>query len=200
MTKTDPQTAWRLLARRGEFIERTFASCYETGGIRRPNVRGDETIATRLLLHAAAFNLSLVVRKLFKAGTPRGYGERAAAHCRATSGSGTAIRTTGRICWSPRHQAKHDPPSALPGVFRGPAPAAHIEKRGFAAGRWVLAPLISRHPKSRQSSSGIGRPPSVTIGVGRPWGLIQWLFRSMSRWRKTVAARSWGRTRPSLTP
>ncbi len=30
-------------------------------------------------------------------------------------------------------------------------------------------------------NSGIGRPPSTTIGVGRPCGLIQCVFRSMSK-------------------
>ena len=83
----------RLLARRGEFLERTFAHCYETGGMRRLHVRGDANITKRLLLQAAAFNLSLVMRKLFKAGTPRGYGDLVAALCRAISLSWTAIRT-----------------------------------------------------------------------------------------------------------
>ena len=49
---------------------------------------------------------------------------------------------------------------------------------------------------SLHTSSGMGRPSSVTMGVGRPCGLIQWLLASISRWRKTVAAMSWGRTAP----
>ncbi len=48
------------------------------------------------------------------------------------------------------------------------------------------------------TSSGMGRPPSGTMAVGRPRGLVQWVPRSMPRWRKVVAARSWGRTRPLL--
>ena len=87
----------RLLARRGEFIERTFAHCYETGAMRRLHVRGDANITKRLLLQAAAFNLSLVMRKLFKAGTPRGYGDLVAALCHAISLSWTVIRTSGMI-------------------------------------------------------------------------------------------------------
>ena len=42
----------RLLARRGEFLERTFAHCYETGGLRRLYVQGDANITKRLLLQA----------------------------------------------------------------------------------------------------------------------------------------------------
>lgn len=44
-----------LLSRRREFLERTFAHCYETGAMGRLHVRGDENITKRLLLQAAAF-------------------------------------------------------------------------------------------------------------------------------------------------
>lgn len=83
----------RLLARRGEFLERTFAHCYETGGMRRLHVRGDANITKRLLLQAAAFNLSLVMRKLFKAGTPRGYGDLVAAVYSALLTPWTKLKT-----------------------------------------------------------------------------------------------------------
>ena len=83
----------RLLARRGEFLERTFAHCYETGGMRRLHVRGHDNISKRLLVQAAAFNISLVMRKLFGAGTPRGFADLAAALCQAFSGLWTALRT-----------------------------------------------------------------------------------------------------------
>ena len=62
----------RLLKRRGELIERSFAHCYETGGMRRVHLRGRENITKRLLVHAGGFNLSLVMRKLIGKGTPRG--------------------------------------------------------------------------------------------------------------------------------
>lgn len=104
----------RLLARRGEFIERTFAHCYETGGMRRLHVRGDANITKRLLLQAAAFNLSLVMRKLFKAGTPRGYGDLVAALCRAISSSWTAIWTSETVFWSPGYRIEQNRPIALP--------------------------------------------------------------------------------------
>ena len=60
-----------LLRRRGELVERSFAHCYETGGMRRCHLRGHENILKRQLIHVGAFNLSLILRKLLGAGTPR---------------------------------------------------------------------------------------------------------------------------------
>ncbi len=64
--------AKRLMRRRGELIERSFAHCYETGGMRRVRLRGRANILKRLLVHTGGFNLSLVMRKLVGKGTPRG--------------------------------------------------------------------------------------------------------------------------------
>jgi hypothetical protein len=52
-------------------VERSFAHCYETGGMRRCHLRGRENILKRQLAHVSAFNLSLVMRQLLGAGTPR---------------------------------------------------------------------------------------------------------------------------------
>src|SRR5262249_1274268 len=60
-----------LLKRRGELIERSFAHCYETGGMRRTHLRGRENILKRQLIHICAFNLSLIFRQILGAGTPR---------------------------------------------------------------------------------------------------------------------------------
>jgi len=60
-----------LLRRRGELVERSFAHCYETGGMRRTHLRGHENILKRQLVHVGAFNLSLILRKVLGAGTPR---------------------------------------------------------------------------------------------------------------------------------
>src|SRR5882757_296841 len=60
-----------LLRRRGELIERSFAHCYDTGGMRRTHLRGHQNILKRLLIHVGAFNLSLIFRSLLGAGTPR---------------------------------------------------------------------------------------------------------------------------------
>ena len=62
----------QLLRRRGELLERTFAHVYDTGGMRRTHLRGHQNILKRLLLHVAAFNLSLILRRDAGAGTPRG--------------------------------------------------------------------------------------------------------------------------------
>jgi len=61
----------RLLKKRGELIERSFAHCYETGGMRRLHLRGRENVLKRQLIHIGAFNLSLILRRSLGAGTPR---------------------------------------------------------------------------------------------------------------------------------
>ena len=41
--------------------------------MRRTHLRGRDNIRKRILIHASAFNLSLVLRGLFQVGTPRGF-------------------------------------------------------------------------------------------------------------------------------
>jgi transposase len=60
-----------LLRKRGELLERPFAHCYETGGMRRTHLKGHGKILKRLLVHVAGCNLALVMRSLFGWGTPR---------------------------------------------------------------------------------------------------------------------------------
>src|SRR6266496_215131 len=62
----------RLLRQRGEYVERSFAHLYDTGGLRRTHLRGHQNILKRLLVHASAFNLGLVMRQACGRGTPRG--------------------------------------------------------------------------------------------------------------------------------
>ena len=62
----------RLLRQRGERVERSFAHMYETGALRRTHLRRHDNIIKRLMIHAGAFNLGLVMRKLSACGTPRG--------------------------------------------------------------------------------------------------------------------------------
>jgi transposase len=61
----------QLLRRRGELLERSFAHIYDTGGMRRTHLRGHRNILKRLLIHVAAFNLSLILRQQLGVGTPR---------------------------------------------------------------------------------------------------------------------------------
>jgi transposase len=70
-----------LLRKRGEFVERPFAHCYETGGMRRTHLRGHPNILKRLLVHVAGFNLGLVMRQVVGIGKPR----------RVQDGLGTAL-------------------------------------------------------------------------------------------------------------
>ena len=60
-----------LLRKRGELLERPFAHCYETGGMRRTHLRRHPNILKRLLIHVAGFNLALVMRSVFGIGKPR---------------------------------------------------------------------------------------------------------------------------------
>jgi transposase len=69
----------RLMRRRGETIERSFAHVYDTGGMRRTHLRGHSNILKRLLIHAGGFNLGLIMRQIFGVGTPRGLQGRLAA-------------------------------------------------------------------------------------------------------------------------
>jgi len=60
-----------LLRKRGEVVERSFAHCYETGGMRRTHLRGHGNILKRLLIHVCGFNLGLAMRAAFGIGKPR---------------------------------------------------------------------------------------------------------------------------------
>ena len=61
----------RLLAMRGEKVERSFAHCYETGAMRRTHLRRHGNILKRLLMHVSGFNLGIVMRQWLGAGKPR---------------------------------------------------------------------------------------------------------------------------------
>jgi transposase len=71
----------RLMRQRAELVERGFAHCYDTGGMRRLHLRGRDNVAKRVLLQVAGFNLGLVMRRLVGAGRPRAaWALRALAH------------------------------------------------------------------------------------------------------------------------
>jgi len=61
----------RLLRRRGEMLERPFAHCLETGGMRRVHLRKRDNIHKRVLIHVGGYNLGVMMRKLVGVGTPR---------------------------------------------------------------------------------------------------------------------------------
>ena len=66
-----------LMRKRGEYLERSFAHSYETGGMRRTHLRGRGNILKRLLIHVCGLNLGLVMRAQVGAGKPRQLADRA---------------------------------------------------------------------------------------------------------------------------
>lgn len=56
---------------RSERVERSFAHVCDSGGMRRSWLRGRAEVAKRYRAAAAAHNLALLMRKLFKIGKPR---------------------------------------------------------------------------------------------------------------------------------
>lgn len=85
-----------LHRKRAELVERSFEHVLDDGGMRRVYLRGRENIAKRYLIHTAAFNLGLIMRKLTGFGTSRGWADarRAAvrALCALWSGLITPVR------------------------------------------------------------------------------------------------------------
>ncbi|MCH8881370.1 MAG: transposase [Planctomycetes bacterium] len=65
------QRGKRLMRKRGELVERSFAHAYDTGGMRRTHLKRHGNILKRLLIHVAGFNLSLILRTLLGFGTAR---------------------------------------------------------------------------------------------------------------------------------
>ena len=70
-SRLQSQRGTRLRKARAEFTERAFAHLLDSGGLRRVYVRGRENVAKRYVLHAAAFNLGLLLRHLIGVGKPR---------------------------------------------------------------------------------------------------------------------------------
>lgn len=60
--------AFRL---RAEKVERSFVHVLDQGGMRRTWLRGRDTVQKRYSIHVAAYNLGMVMRHRFGAGTPR---------------------------------------------------------------------------------------------------------------------------------
>lgn len=77
----------RLMRKRGELIERSFAHTLESGAMRRAHLRGHENIKKRYVVQSAACNLGLVMRSIVGAGTPKGLAARAQAAVGAIAAS-----------------------------------------------------------------------------------------------------------------
>lgn len=83
-----------LLRQRGEKLERWNEHLYDRGGMRRVHLRGRENILKRLVVHAGAANLGLLMRKTFGAGTPKGLQGRMANAISAVIRVKGALRAT----------------------------------------------------------------------------------------------------------
>jgi transposase len=59
------------MRKRAEIAERSFAHTLERGGMRRCWLRGRKTVHKRYLIHVVGYNLGLLMRLLFGAGTPK---------------------------------------------------------------------------------------------------------------------------------
>ncbi len=101
-----------LRRKRGEYVERSFAHCYDTGGMRRTHLKGHENILKRLLIHAAGFNLSLILRRLLGVGTARGLQDLAARlracllRCRKALRRAIAELRQDRMFLPPEHRVR----------------------------------------------------------------------------------------------
>ena len=98
-----------LLRRRGELVERSFAHCYDTGGMRRTHLRRHDNILKRQLIHVAGFNLSLIFRQLLGAGTPREWKNRVANLFSSLFG---LLRRLGRLVWGDQSDLAPSPISS----------------------------------------------------------------------------------------
>ena len=116
-----------LLRRRGEFLERTFAHAYDTGGMRRTHLRGHANILKRVLVHISGFNLGLMMRRLFGVGTPRSLQGRGGATLAVLVSVLQVLRTAGSRLASPSveisdadrtgtHATRHCHPSLTKGT------------------------------------------------------------------------------------
>ena len=61
----------KLLRKRGQHIERSFAHVLDAGGMRRATLRGLENLNKRHQIAAACYNLSQLLRRLYGIGTPK---------------------------------------------------------------------------------------------------------------------------------
>ena len=95
-----------LLRKRGELLERVFAHLLVTGGMRRVHLRGLENIRKRVLVHGGACNLGLLMRTLFRVGTPRGLQGLAAMQAALAQRSGTLILLFSRLLTRPSRRLR----------------------------------------------------------------------------------------------
>jgi hypothetical protein len=78
-------------------VERSFEHVLDDGGMRRTHLRGRENVSKRYLIHTAAFNLGLIMRKLTGFGTPKGWAAALRGVLRCLFGCRRRLRPSRRI-------------------------------------------------------------------------------------------------------
>ena len=141
-----------LLKRRGELVERSFAHCYETGGMRRCHSRGRENILKRELVHMSAFNLILIMRQLLGVGTPRELKNRAGQlFCVFSYGSRAGIGSTGHL----RPELPHTPRKT-----------AQIVSKDLNTGYFGIQLLAPQAASRKKNAARVGHPKFHIPRVG----------------------------------
>ncbi len=89
-----------------------MAHLFDSGGMRRTHLRRHDNIMKRLIIHAAGFNLSLIMRTLFGVGKPRvlqGHSDLAEALMAMLSWLHSLYMNLSALTWAPhaRSDALH---------------------------------------------------------------------------------------------
>ena len=119
-TRLKSRVARAAFKLRGEKVERSFAHILDVGALRRTWLRGDANIEKRYTIQVAAYNLGLVMRHRFGAGTPR---QAAVTACFAFLVRNTAIYASYSFIL-PLDAMRRATVGASPIVFSYPSPSA----------------------------------------------------------------------------
>ncbi len=96
--RTQRAAGKRWLRKRGELVERSFATTCDTGAARRTRLRGLANVQKRYSITTAAANLGIVMRARLGHGTPRGLHDRDRGDPSPRSATvGPTNRPTGRL-------------------------------------------------------------------------------------------------------
>lgn len=93
-----------LLRRRGEHLERSFCHVLDHGGCRRATLRGKDNLTKRYLGAILSHNLSVLMRKVYRCGTPKQWVAQGLA---AVLGPFQALRRLFRLTWARGLLPKH---------------------------------------------------------------------------------------------
>ena len=122
-----------------------FAHLLVTGGMRRVHLRGLENIQKRMLVHGGACNLGLLMRTLFRVGTPRGLQGLAGMQAALAQRSVTVILLSS---WVPTRSCRH-----LCGILDRTLFSSSGNSPAATPRRSVRAPVTMYAPRLRAISA-----------------------------------------------